>query len=87
VRPAEPLPTTVEDGWILSRLQRAKADAAARIEAFDFSKLASACYDFVFGELCDWYLELVKARLYDGDADAQATLLHVLRETLALATR
>jgi valyl-tRNA synthetase len=84
-RRAEPRPTTVEDRWILSRLQRAKADAAARIEAFDFSKLAFGLYDFVFGELCDWYLELVKARLYDGDADAQATLLHVLRETLALA--
>jgi valyl-tRNA synthetase len=81
----EARPTTVEDRWILSRLQRAKADAAARIEAFDFSKLAFGLYDFVFGELCDWYLELVKPRLYDGDADAQATLLHVLRETLALA--
>jgi valyl-tRNA synthetase len=75
----------VEDRWILSRLQRAKSDAAARIEGFEFSKLAFGLYDFVFGELCDWYLELVKPRLYDGDADAQATLLHVLRETLALA--
>jgi valyl-tRNA synthetase len=78
-------PAAVEDRWILSRLQRAKADAAARIGAFDFSKLAFGLYDFVFGELCDWYLELVKPRLYEGDADAQATLLHVLRETLALA--
>ena len=55
------------------------------MEEFDFSKLALGLYDFVFGELCDWYLELVKPRLYDGDPDAQATLLHVLRETLALA--
>jgi valyl-tRNA synthetase len=78
-------PSTVEDRWILSRLQAAKAEAAERIAAFDFSKLALGLYDFVFGELCDWYLELVKPRLYDGDEDAQATVLHVLRETLALA--
>jgi valyl-tRNA synthetase len=78
-------PGTLEDRWILSRLQQAKADAAARVETFDFAKLALGLYDFVFGELCDWYLELVKPRLYDGDRDAQATVLHVLRETLALA--
>jgi valyl-tRNA synthetase len=84
VEPA-PRPATVEDEWILSRLQAAKRDAAARLEAFDFAKLALGLYDFVFGELCDWYLEFVKPRLYDGDEDAQATTLHVLRETLALA--
>ena len=82
---AVPRPNAIEDRWILSRLQRAKAEVAERVEEFDFSKLALGLYDFVFAELCDWYLELVKPRLYDGDADAQATLLHVLRETLALA--
>ncbi len=73
----------VEDRWILSRLQRAKADAAHRIEEFDFAKLSLGLYDFVYGELCDWYLELIKGR--EADEDLSATLLHVLRETLALA--
>ncbi|MEO6496426.1 MAG: valine--tRNA ligase [Solirubrobacteraceae bacterium] len=83
--PAEAAPraTTVEDRWILSRLQQAKADAQGRIEEFDFAKLALGLYDFVYGELCDWYLELIKGR--KADADLSATLLHVLRETLALA--
>ena len=49
----------------------------------DFSKAALALYDFVYGELCDWYVELIKAR--EVDADLAATLVHVLRETLALA--
>ncbi|HEX8083795.1 MAG TPA: valine--tRNA ligase [Solirubrobacteraceae bacterium] len=75
----------IEDRWILSRLERAKADAAERIATFDFSKLALGLYDFVFSELCDWYLEMVKPRLYDGDAAAQDTALRVLEETLALA--
>ena len=59
-------PQTVEDRWILSRLQAAKADFAARIDAFDFSKAALGLYDFVYGELCDWYLELIKGREFDA---------------------
>jgi len=81
--PADPRPTTVEDRWILSRLQRIVADTRRRLDEFDFAKAALGLYDFVYGELCDWYLELVKGREYD--ADLSATLLHVLRETLALA--
>ena len=81
----EPRPNTVEDRWILSRLQAAKADMASRVDGFDFAKAALGLYDFVYGELCDWYLEMAKPRLYDGDEDVRATLLHVLRETVALA--
>ena len=82
--PPDAGPSAIEDRWILSRLHRAKAEAAQRIDEFDFSKLALGLYDFVFSELCDWYLEMVKPRLYDGDPAAQATLLRVLKETLAL---
>ncbi|MCW3004245.1 MAG: valine--tRNA ligase [Conexibacter sp.] len=73
----------VEDRWILSRLEDAKADFAARIEAFDFSKAALGLYDFVYGELCDWYLELIKGREFDERLSAH--LLYVVRETLILA--
>jgi valyl-tRNA synthetase len=89
VQPA-PQPSTVEDRWILSRLQAIEAETQARIDGFDFSKAALGLYDFIYGELCDWYLELVKPRLGD-DADPDdrealgATLLHVLRETIATA--
>src|SRR3954463_5003000 len=74
---------TVEDRWILSRLQHAKRAMRRSIEAFEFHHAALGLYDFVFGELCDRYIELVKPRL--DEADVQATLLLVLRETLALA--
>jgi valyl-tRNA synthetase len=76
-------PQTVEDRWILSRLAAARGDFDARIGDFDFSKAALGLYDFVYGELCDWYLELIKGR--EVDADLSATLLYVLRETLVLA--
>ncbi len=78
-------PNTVEDRWILARLERARKEVAARIEGYDFSRAALTIYDFVYGELCDWYLELVKPRLRAGESELASTLLHVLVETLALA--
>jgi valyl-tRNA synthetase len=80
---AAPLPRTVEDRWILSRLERAKTAMRGAVEAFEFHHAALGLYSYVFDELCDRYIELVKPRL--DDPDVQATLLHVLRETIALA--
>jgi valyl-tRNA synthetase len=85
---AQPRPVAIEDRWILSRLARIEVEITRRLEQFDFAHAALGLYDFVYGELCDWYLELVKGRL-GGDADdrlaVSSTLLFVLRETLALA--
>jgi valyl-tRNA synthetase len=79
-------PATVEDRWILSRLERARAEVSGRIERYDFAHAAMALYDFIYGELCDWYLELVKPRLREGrDRQLAATLLYALEETLAIA--
>jgi valyl-tRNA synthetase len=78
-----PRPVTVEDRWILSRLQRATGETRERLEAFDFAKAALGLYDFVYGDLCDWYLELIKDR--EVDDDLSSTLLHLLRETLGVA--
>ena len=83
-----PRPTTIEDRWILSRLTRVQRELDERIAAYEFSHAANAVYDFVYRDLCDWYIEIVKGRLLvDGeDRDALSrTLLHVLRSTLALA--
>jgi valyl-tRNA synthetase len=81
--PAAPLPTAVEDRWILSRLERFELELAQRIEAYDFPRAALALYDFVYGELCDWYIELVKSRI--EEPKLRATLRFVLRETLQVA--
>ncbi|MEI6448206.1 MAG: class I tRNA ligase family protein, partial [Actinomycetes bacterium] len=84
-------PVAVEDRWILSRLEATRESVRARIETYDLSHAALELYDFVYGELCDWYLELVKPRFADEDAnpaereDLASTLLFVLGETLALA--
>jgi len=81
-----PEATTPEDRWIHSRLERAKVQTVAAIEAFAFHTAALGLYDFVYGDLCDWYLELAKPRLYaEDDAAVGAFALGVLAETLALA--
>jgi valyl-tRNA synthetase len=80
-----PQPTRVEDRWILSRLERARSEINRRVEGYDFAHAALALYEFVYGELCDWYLELVKPRLRAGEAELGATLLYVLTQTLAIA--
>jgi valyl-tRNA synthetase len=78
-------PAAVEDRWILSRLAHARTEVGGKIDAFEFSHASLALYEFVYAELCDWYLELVKPRLRAGEPEVAATLLYVLVQTLALA--
>jgi valyl-tRNA synthetase len=82
---AKPAADLVEDRWIASRLQRATASITASIEAYDFAHAALDLYEFFWSELCDWYLEIAKPRLYDGDEDASGSLLWALEQVLALA--
>jgi valyl-tRNA synthetase len=82
---AGPRPARIEDKWIVSRLQRAIEQIGTGLDSYDFAHAALDLYDFFWSEVCDWYLEIVKPRLYDGDADAAANLLYVLERVLALA--
>jgi valyl-tRNA synthetase len=82
----EPAPrgARLEDRWLLSRLERTIASVTAKLEAFDFAHAVQECYGFVYGDLCDWYLEIVKPRLYEGEEDVSATLLYALERVLGL---
>jgi valyl-tRNA synthetase len=75
--------------WIQSRLARTVAEARRALAAYRFNDAASAIYQFLWHEYCDWYLEWSKLALYRGDdpaarARTQATLAAVLETTLRL---
>ncbi len=55
--------STLEDRWILSRFNRAAGDVNASLQSYRFDEAAARIYDFFWGDLCDWYLELIKLRL------------------------
>jgi valyl-tRNA synthetase len=74
----------VEDRWIVSAMERHTRRVSELIESYRFSPAALELYEAFWTDVCDWYLELVKPRLYDGDPDASAVLLHVLGRSLEL---
>ena len=74
----------VEDRWILSRMERAIVSVTEKLDSYDFAHAATEVYAFFWSELCDWYLEIAKPRLYEGEAEVSASLLWLLERTLAL---
>jgi valyl-tRNA synthetase len=76
---------TLEDRWIVSRLERLTARATELYDSFRFSAATLELYGVFWSELCDWYLELVKPRLYAEDnAEVSRVLLWALERTLRL---
>jgi valyl-tRNA synthetase len=74
--------------WILTELSRAASEITDAITTFRFNDAAGAAYRFVWNQLCDWHLELLKPVFMGADeaakAESQAVLAHVLDETFKL---
>src|SRR5207237_2786341 len=77
-------PNSVEERWILSRLDGVRELLEESVPRFDFAATVTALYHVTFDDFCDWYAEAVKPRLYEGDADARATALAALERLLKL---
>jgi valyl-tRNA synthetase len=77
-------PSSVEERWILARLDKTRAEVEEHFAAFRFSHAAQALYRVTFDDFCDWYAEAIKPRLYAGDANAGATALAALERLLGL---
>jgi valyl-tRNA synthetase len=70
----DPVPDPIESRWILARLSQTAASTNAALTAYRFDEAASLVYQFFWGDLCDWYLEIVKLRLnFDITAEAFPT--------------
>jgi valyl-tRNA synthetase len=85
VEPDPRAATAVEDRWIVSRLERLSGRVTEQFDDFRFAHAALDLYGAFWSELCDWYLELAKPRLYEEDNEAvSGVLLWVLERTLRL---
>ncbi len=92
----DPMRLELEDRWILAALRRANEQASAALEAFSFDVYVDTLFKFTWNQYCDWYLELVKDRLYAGAEagegrnspesrrTAQVVLVSVLEELMRL---
>ena len=74
----------LEDRWIMSRLQRVTASVSQLLERFELGEAGRQVHDFLWGEYCDWYVEMAKVRLRAGDSSPLPVLVHVLDSSLRL---
>jgi valyl-tRNA synthetase len=81
--PAE-RPASLEERWILARLSQTQRRIESLLAEFDFAHTTDELYHLTFDDFCDWYLEAIKGRLYDGDAEARATATAALERLLKL---
>ncbi len=79
---------TLEDKWILNKLDKLVADVTRNIENYDLGIALDKIYSFIWNEFCDWYIEMVKTRIYSEEEEIRIAvsdiLNHVLRTSMKL---
>ena len=77
-----------EDKWILSRLNSLKKEVKSNLDKYELGLAAQKVYEFIWEDYCDWYIEMVKTRLYGDEIElkksAQNVLVVILKDTLKL---
>lgn len=71
------------DKWILSRMNTLVKEVTDNIEKFELGIASQKVYDFIWGEFCDWYIELVKPVMYGEDEEAKGVAFNVLNKVLS----
>ena len=78
---------TVADRWILSRINSVAKEVTENLDRFELGIGLQKIYEFIWEEFCDWYIELVKPRLYDQEAPGRLEALYVLNDVLKNAMK
>ena len=79
-----PAELKLEDKWILSKLNSLIAEVNDNFDKYEMGLAATKIYDFIWESFCDWFIEITKPRLREGDVGAQQVLLYVLTDILKL---
>ena len=78
---------TLADRWILSKVNTLAKDMTENLDKYELGIAASKVYDFIWEEFCDWYIEMVKPRLYNDDDTTKAAALWTLKTVLIEALK
>jgi valyl-tRNA synthetase len=73
---------SLADRWVLSRLHQVCQEVTQALDEYRFNDAANLCYQFVWHEFCDWYLEMAKEGLYSTETSARGSTLAVLVQAL-----
>ena len=79
---AENAPLTLADKWILSRVNTLAKDVTENLDKFELGIALQKVYDFIWEEFCDWYIEMVKPRLWNDEDTTKASALWTLKKVL-----
>ena len=77
-----PANLTYEDKWILSKLNNVIKEVSINLDNYDMGVALQKIYDFIWNEFCDWYIEMVKPRLYDENCNTKDACLWTLNKVL-----
>ena len=78
---------TIADCWILSKVNDLAAEMTENMEKYELGIAVSKVYDFIWEEFCDWYIEMVKPRLYSDTDETKAAALWTLKTVLIQALK
>ena len=73
---------TDTDKWILSKCNTLAKEVTQNLESYDLGVALSKIYDFIWDEYCDWYIEMVKPRLYNKEDETRKSALYTLKTVL-----
>ena len=78
---------TMADKWIVAKANQLVRDVTDNMEKFELGVAADKIHDFLWDEFCDWYIEMVKPRLWDDNDTTKAAALWTLREVLSIGLK
>ena len=78
---------TAADKWILSKVNRLAGEVTANMDSFELGITVQKIYDFIWDEFCDWYIEMVKPRLWNREDKSRETALWTLKTVLIHALK
>lgn len=78
---------TDADKWILSKANSLAKDVTETLDKFDLGIAAQKVYDFIWEEFCDWFIEMVKPRLYGDNSESKIAAIYTLRSVLTTALK